>query len=234
MNTIEVEAGNSSVVYVGANNRLIFGATNVTPGQSCCAGFIQLNNVGLPPREVTALAIDPSDPSGKTAYAAFSAFSFVGTDPFGISINDPVGHVFKTIDNGNTWKDVSCSTTNCSAPAATDLPNVPVNDVVIDPDLPGIIYAATDLGVFIGNCSAMPCTWRTVGTGLPRAAALSLRLHEASRTLRAATHGRGAWDIFLNNFSFSGPRIFWLSPTSADSGGASLTPAVNGTGLTGV
>ncbi len=233
INTIAVEPGNSSVVYVGANNGLIFAATNVTPGQSCCAGFIQLNNVGLPPREVTALAIDPSDPSGKTAYAAFSAFSFVGTDPFGISINDPVGHVFKTIDNGNTWKDVSCSTTNCSAPAATDLPNVPVNDVVIDPDLPGIIYAATDLGVFIGNCSAMPCTWRTVGTGLPRAAALSLRLHEASRTLRAATHGRGAWDIFLNNFSFSGPRIFSLSPTSANSGGASLTLTVNGTGLTG-
>src|SRR5260370_6074 len=143
MNTIEVEAGNSSVVYVGANNGLIFAATNVTPGQSCCAGFIQLNNVGLPPREVTALAIDPSDPSGKTAYVAFSAFSFVGTDPFGISINDPVGHIFKTTDGGNTWKDVSCSVAVCTTPAAADLPNIPVNDLVIDPAVPGTLYHAT-------------------------------------------------------------------------------------------
>jgi len=37
----------------------------------------------------------------------------------------------------------------------------------------------------------------------------------------------------LNNFPFSGPRIFSLSPTFANSGGASFTLTVNGTGLTG-
>jgi len=232
LNTIAVEPGNSSVVYAGANNGLVYSATNVTAGGGGFASFNQLNQNGLPPRQVTAITIDPSDPSGKTAYVAFSAFSFVGPDPFGISINDPLGHIFKTADGGNTWTDVSCSATNCSTPAASDLPNVPVNDLVLDPEVPGTLYAATDLGVFIGNCSAMPCTWSTVGSGLPRVAVISLRLHEASRTLRAATHGRGAWDIFLNNFPFSGPRIFSLSPPSANSGGASFTLTVNGTGLT--
>src|SRR6266849_6009369 len=232
LNTIAVEPGNSSVVYAGANNGLVYSATNVTAGGGGFASFNQLNQNGLPPRQVTAITIDPSDPSGKTAYVAFSAFSFVGPDPFGISINDPLGHIFKTADGGNTWTDVSCSATNCSTPAASDLPNVPVNDLVLDPEVPGTLYADTDLGVFIGNCSAMPCTWSTVGSGLPRVAVISLRLHEASRTLRAATHGRGAWDIFLNNFPFSGPRIFSLSPPSANSGGASFTLTVNGTGLT--
>ena len=233
LNTIAVEPGNSSVVYAGANNGLVYSATNVTAGGGGFASFNQLNQNGLPPRQVTAITIDASDPSGKTAYVAFSAFSFVGPDPFGISINDPLGHIFKTADGGNTWTDVSCSTTNCSIPAASDLANIPVNDLVLDPEVPSTLYAATDLGVFMGNCSAMPCTWSTVGSGLPRVAVISLRLHEASRTLRGATHGRGAWDIFLNNFPFSGPRIFSLSPTSANSGSTNpVTLTVTGTGLT--
>src|SRR6267154_2778708 len=234
LNTIAVAPGNSGVVYAGANNGAVFSATNVTTGGGGFASFIQANQSGLPLREVTSIAIDPSDPSGKTAYAAFSAFSFVGTDPFGISINDPVGHIFKTTDGGGSWTDVSCSVLVCTTPASTDLPNIPVNDLVIDPDIPATLYAATDLGVFIGDCSAMPCTWSTVGTGLPRAAALSLRLHEPSRTLRTVTHGRGAWDINLNNFTFSGPHISSISPTSANAGSSSaLTLTVNGSGLTG-
>ena len=147
-------------------------------------------------------------------------------------MNDPLGHLFKTT-NGGSLGPCQLFHHELLQPAATDLPNIPVNDVVLDPDLPGILYAATDLGVFVGNCTTMPCTWTTLSSGLPRVAVISLRLHEASRTLRAATHGRGAWDISLNNFSFSGPRIFSLSPTSANSGAAPLTLTVNGTGLTG-
>jgi hypothetical protein len=233
LTAIAVEPGNSSVVYAGSNSGNVALATNVTGGGTGLAGFTGLNQAGLPPRAVTAIAIDPSDPSGKTAYVAFSGFSFVGTDPFGASENDPLGHIFKTSDGGNSWTDVSCSTTNCSAPAASDLPDIPVNDVVLDPDLPGTLYAATDLGVYVGNCSTTPCAWSTLGTGLPRAAVLSLRLHGPSRTLRAATHGRGAWDINLNNFSFSGPHIASITPTSANANGNQLTLTVNGTGLTG-
>src|SRR2546429_3956769 len=33
----------------------------------------------------------------------------------------------------------------------------------------------------------------SLSTGLPRVVVHSLRLHEPSRTLRAGTHGRGAW-----------------------------------------
>src|SRR5262249_21133901 len=114
----------------------------------------------------------------------------------------------------------------------TDLPNVPVNDLVIDPDLPNTLYAATDLGVFLGDCSASPCKWTTLGIGLPRVAVISLRLHEASRTLRAGTHGRGTWDIILNNFTFTGPHISSITPISANAAGATFTLTVNGSSLT--
>jgi len=122
---------------------------------------------------------------------------------------------------------------DCSKPAATDLPNIPVNDIVIDPDLPGTLYVATDLGVFLGTCSPTSCSWTTLSSGLPRVAVLSLKLHEPSRTLRAATHGRGAWDLHLNNFSFSGPHISSITPISANNGGTQFTLTVNGSGLTG-
>ncbi len=231
--SLAIGSSNSSVLYAGLSNGTVEVETNANSGMF--ANFSPVSGQSaLPPRSVTAIAVDGADTSGKTLYVAYSGFSLVGSDPFGNPINDPLGHVFKTIDGGNTWTDVSCSsTTNCSSPAATDLPNIPVNDVVVDPDIPGTLYAATDLGVFIGNCSAMPCTWSTLSTGLPRAAVLSLRLHEPSRTLRAATHGRGAWDINLNNFAFSGPHVSSLSPVSVNVNAASFTLTVNGSGLTG-
>src|SRR5262249_2475746 len=124
---------------------------------------------------------------------------------------------------------------NCQTPGATDLPNVPVHSVVIDPDLPGTLYVGTDIGVYQGTCSGAPttCTWSPLSTGLPRVAVLSLRLHRASRTLRAATHGRGMWDIVLNNFTFAGPHISSISPVSVLAPAAAFTLTVNGSGLTG-
>lgn len=235
LTTIAIEPGNSSVVYTGSSAGEVF-ATQAAATESA---FFQVGESPIAPRAVTGIAIDPTDASGNTAYVALSGFSFNGTDPLGNTITDLRGHIFK-ISNANmtsqaTFTDISCSTTDCSKPAANDLPNIPVNDVVLDPDIPGTIYAATDLGVFVGSCTGVPCTWTwtTLGTALPRVAVLSLRLHEASRTLFAATHGRGVWNIALNNFAFTGPRIFSLAPTSANAGAAPLTLTVTGTGLTG-
>ncbi|HEV2194267.1 MAG TPA: IPT/TIG domain-containing protein [Candidatus Acidoferrum sp.] len=237
LNVIAVAPANPGVVYVGANTGnsigqltgLVFTSTNVTPGNF--SNFFQVSGqVLLPPRALTAIAIDPADTTGMTAYVTFSGFSFVISSP-NFNVNDPTGHIFKTTNGGATWNDVSCSVAVCTTPAATDLPNIPVNDLVIDPDVPGTLYAATDLGVFVGNCSASPCIWSTLSTGLPRVVVHSLRLLEPSRTLRAATHGRGAWDINLNNFSFTGPHISSITPSSANVGGAQFTLTVNGSGL---
>lgn len=235
LTALAIGAQNSSVIYAGTNDGLVFVATGFTNGN--LTGFQNFLPTNSQARGVTAIAVDPSDTTGMTAYASFTGFSYVGTDALNpnVTISDPAGHIFKTTNGGQTWTDISCSsTTNCSQPTPTDLPNIPVNDVVVDPDVPNTIYAATDLGVYTTTCTATPCTWSTLGTGLPHVAVLSMRLHEASRTLRAATHGRGAWDLPLNNFTFSGPHISSLSPTSTNAAGASsVTLTVNGSGLTG-
>ena len=157
MNVLAVAPANPAVVYVGANTGnsvgqltgIVFVSTNVTPGNF--TNFFQVGGQGnLPPRALTTIAVDPADTTGLTAYVTFSGFSFVNAN-FGV--NDPRGHIFKTTDGGNTWQDVSCSVAVCTTPAASDLPNIPVNDLVIDPDVPGAIYAATDLrvGLFEGG-----------------------------------------------------------------------------------
>jgi hypothetical protein len=232
LTALAIAPGSPNVLYAGSNTNQGFTFTNISVTSSNFTGASPWSQGGIPPRPITSVAVDPSDATGMTAYAAFSGFAFVGTDPFGGSVNDPLGHIFKTTTGGQNWIDVSCSKANCSAPAVTDLANVPVNDVLVDPALPNILYAATDLGVFIGDCTVSPCKWSTLGSGLPRVAVLSLRLHESSRTLRAGTHGRGVWDIILNNFTFSGPHISSISPVSANAGGTTFTLTVNGSGLT--
>src|SRR5207302_648039 len=175
-----ISPNNPAVVYAGANGGDIFVATNVAAGS---ATFSQVAGQAQHPlRNVTALAVDPHDPTGNTVYAAFSGFAVSG--------QDTMGHIFASMNGGAGWADVSCSVAGgCQNPVATDLPNIPVNDLVIDPDLPGIIYAATDIGVFQGTCTGTACSWNTLGAGLPNVAVLSLKLHEPSRTLVAATHG---------------------------------------------
>jgi len=225
LTALTVAPANPHVVYAGADTGQVFVATNVAPGTGTFAQVA--GQASLPPRQVSAITADPVDPQGKTAYVAFSGFAFVAG-----SINDPTGHLFKTTDGGATWTDISCTVASCVSPAASDLPNTPVNDVVVDPDVAGTLYAATDIGVYIGTCTTT-CTWSTLSAGLPRVAVLSLKLHRASRTLRAATHGRGVWDIVLNNFTFPGPHISSLSQVSAIAGAAGFSLTVTGNGLTG-
>src|SRR5437588_1108165 len=225
LTALGVSPNNPAVVYAGANGGGVFVSTNAN---SATPSFAQVGVNQLPLRNVTALVVDPADTTGSTAYAVFSGFA-VAAD------GDHYGHIFKTTSAGALWTDVSCTNlTHCESPNPSDLPNIPVNDLVVDPDVPGTLYAATDIGAFQGICVGTACTWNTLGTGgLPTMAVLSLKVHEPERTLVATTHGRGAWSLVLTNFTFTGPHVRSLSPISAQAPAASdLTLTVNGSGLT--
>jgi photosystem II stability/assembly factor-like uncharacterized protein len=167
ISTIAVAPNNSNTVYVGTLDSRVQVTTNAGGGSPTWTNV----SAGLPPRSVTHLAVDPT--SSTTAYVAFSGFTGFG---------DSLGHVFKTINGGTTWIDIS-----------SDLPNTPVNFLVIDPDSPSRLFVATDVGVFYSTTAGG--SWTSLVNGLPRVAVLGLTLHRSSGTLRASTHGRGAWDI---------------------------------------
>ncbi len=166
INTIAVAPHDSNTVYIGTRDSHV----QITHNAGNSAIWMNVS-LGLPPRVVTNVAVDPANPA--IAYATFSGFSGFG---------DNQGHVFKTINSGSNWSDIS-----------GDLPNTPVNILVTAPDAPNTLFVGTDTGVFYTTNGG--AQWNSLANGLPRPAVLGLALHAPSRTLRAATHGRGMWDL---------------------------------------
>lgn len=100
------------------------------------------------------------------------------------------GHVYY-LDGaaGSTWQ-------NAGITDATGNINVPATAVVVDPANSTIVYAGTDVGVWQGtHTGAATWTWVPFSQGLPECAVLDLQIHSRAHLLRAATHGRGIWEI---------------------------------------
>ena len=93
--------------------------------------------------------------------------------------------VARTTDRGATWTDTG-----------GNLPQVFSSAILIDPDLLNTYYVANDVGVFYSVDAGQG--WQVLGQGLPNVVATGLALDPGSRTLRAVTHGRGAWDLVLD------------------------------------
>jgi hypothetical protein len=168
ISAITVAPSDSNTVYIGTMDNRV--QVTTTAGSGASATWTNIS-AGLPPRVVTHISVDPRD--AMTAYVTFSGFTGFG---------DAQGHVFKTANRGASWADVS-----------GDLPNTPVNSLLIDPEMPSTLFVGTDVGVFYTTSGGS--TWNSLVNGLPRIAVVGLTLHDPSRTLRASTHGRGAWDI---------------------------------------
>jgi len=181
--------GNSQVIYAGAVgstplNGHVFVTTSADSGTS--SWIDRTGNINPSGYDISDIAISPYDSTGRTAYLTIMGF---GT-----------GHVFKTSDAGANWTDKS-----------SNLPDVPANSVVVDPVTPSTIYIGTDVGVFVTNDDG--ATWAELGTGLPNAPAVKVKTFVSGnvKKLRAATYGRGMWQIDLPqpdiNF-FSAPLSF--------------------------
>ncbi|MCU1308010.1 MAG: glycosyl hydrolase [Acidobacteriaceae bacterium] len=139
--------------------------------------FSKVINLGSSASATTAAPPTPANTQISGVAAVSSNVAYIAVPGFTAG-----SHVFKTPDGGTTWSNIT-----------NNLPNTPANDIVVDPDIAGTLYLATDVGVFVSiNDGA---SWATLRTGLPNVAVLGLKLHRPSRTLRAATHGRGMWDL---------------------------------------
>jgi hypothetical protein len=128
----------------------------------------------MPNRYVSAVAIDPADASGMTAFVGFNGFSRRFTEGPGAGF----GHLWKTVNAGASWTDVS-----------GNLPDVPVNDIVISD---GKLVVGTDLGTVVSFDNG--ATWKRLGSNLPYTTVMDLHLG-VDGLIYAATHGRGIWSI---------------------------------------
>jgi photosystem II stability/assembly factor-like uncharacterized protein len=166
ISTISVSPVNPEIIYVGTDDGNVW--VSATNGM----GWEYLS-ASLPDRWVTRVAADPVDEN--TAYVAFSGYRW----------DEYLPHIFRTSDMGQTWEDIS-----------GNLPEAPINDVIIDPEDNNCLYAATDVGVFVTQNLGQ--TWEMEGLNLPNVPINDLTLHNESRTLVAATFGRSMYKYDLN------------------------------------
>jgi hypothetical protein len=210
---ITVAPGASNTIYVGTSDGRLWQSAQALSGAT---DIHMVNHTNQPGRSVAAIAVDSANP--KAAFAAYSGFSCPGVNGC-----DGLGHVFFTNNSGASWLQVD-----------GNLPDVPVNDIVIDPTdaTDNTIYLATDSGVYASaNATAGGATvWSVLQTGLPNSQVLALRLRNASRTLVAGTHGRGLWSLQLPNLP--GYALTELSPVSTTAGSGSFQLTVTGNGFT--
>jgi photosystem II stability/assembly factor-like uncharacterized protein len=169
---VGIAPSSSATVYAGALN----GDVWVTGDRGQTWRSVAGPTAGpLPVRAVNDIVVDPLNPG--TAYVSFSGFDSNGSGS---------GHVFRTADFGASWQDVS-----------GNLPDVPVNTLLIDPDSIGsapVIYAGTDIGVFRVTLDGA-ANWQPFGSGLPPVVVNRLAYNATTHQLLAATYGRGVWAI---------------------------------------
>lgn len=95
-------------------------------------------------------------------------------------------HVLRTIDGGASWEDVT-----------SNLPDIPVHCIVVQPGYSQILFIGTDLGVFVSVDAGQ--SWASMNTpGFANVVVESLEFQDAN-TLYAFTHGRGAWRAVVSN-----------------------------------
>lgn len=164
---LAVSPVDNNVIWAGLDNGKVWVTTN---GGSNWTDV----SAGFPNRWVTSIAPHPTE--AQTAYLTFSGFRW----------NEAASHVFR----------YTAGTTDQPFDIGTDLPDVPVNEIIVD-SMTMDLYLATDVGVYRSQNEGM--SWEVFGMGLPAIVVSDLTLHEDSRMLFAGTYGRSLYATQLVN-----------------------------------
>jgi hypothetical protein len=169
--------------------------TNITGGAFNPGGF-----------DLSSVVADPHDATGMTIYATVMGFAGNGVN---------AAHIYRSTTGGASWTNIS-----------SNLPNVPANAVLVDPNDANTLYVAMDSGVYVTS-TVTSCTtasvncWSVYGVSLPNAPVIALAAASGMATgdgrfgeLRAATYGRGIWQIPLLTAATPTAPSMALSPIS--------------------
>lgn len=186
---IAVSPTSSDTILLGTDDGKVWATPNL--------GNTWINvSGGLPERWVTRVAFDPRD--SKRLYVTFS----------GLKWDDPLSHVFRSDNFGESWIDVS-----------DNLPDAPVNALAVDPVDPDAIFVGTDVGAFISFDRGG--AWQSLGEELPAVAVYDLKVNADPHFLLAGTHGRSIFKIDLTGV---------FSPTAIEPQAGELPEAISNVG----
>ncbi|HEY3057060.1 MAG TPA: PKD domain-containing protein [Thermoanaerobaculia bacterium] len=150
------------------------------------ASWIDVTNNLPPGRTILHLEIDPQD-----SHRAFAALA--GTS--GPS-------VWFTPNGGIAWEARS-----------NGLPSFSAQTVRFDPIDSTTVYAGTDVGVYRSIDSGL--SWQRFGTGMPAVSVYDVDPLNDGTILRAATHGRGVWELVIGEPPNAPPAVVVASPATS-------------------
>lgn len=156
-----------------------------------------LADLGAP---ITAITIDPTDPSSNTIYITLG----------GYSEGARVWHY-----DGQQWQPRQGPT---NAPLQR-LMNVQHNALVVDQRNPDHLFVGADIGIW--HSADRGATWEPFSRGLPDTAVLDLKQHPVTGALYAATHGRGVYEF--NLYGVQAPVELYVRDHQLDLGRARAT-----------
>lgn len=160
--TIDVAKSNPNVIYAGTDDANVWVTTNG-------GGNWTKVNSGLPYRWVTRVTVHPD--SANVCYVTLS----------GYKVDSTGSHIYRTTNYGSSWTSIK-----------GNLPDAPINDVVINPYYYSTLYIATDVGVMV--TTNLGASWSLLGNGMPQAIPChDLTIHKPTGKLVVWTHGRSAY-----------------------------------------
>jgi len=167
--SLAVAPSDSATIYAGTDDANLWVTRN--------NGLLWTKiNTGLPQRWVTSINVAYNNPM--EVFVTFSGYRF----------NDSIAHVYHSTDAGSSWTNIS-----------GNLPDIPTNYILQDPDYPEILYLATDVAVYYTKDTGT--TWQMLGSTLPLVPVNELSIHSNSRYLFAATYGRSMYRIKIDDIT---------------------------------
>jgi hypothetical protein len=186
INQVKYSPKYMSVAIVGTNDGNVHIGFNLGTGVASQANWVNVTggNAVLPNRPVQGVTLDPSVsaanvPVGYAAVSGFNANSLV---------NPAIpGHVFQVTCTAScasfTWVDKS-----------GNLPDIPANAVIVNPNYPQQVFAGTDFGLYYtNNINVGSPVWYRFESGLPHVMIWDLQIDRGSTAISVWTRGRGAF-----------------------------------------
>jgi hypothetical protein len=189
VNQLVYAVTDNSIAIVGTNDGNVQFGFNMGQGVANSATWVDVTggNTVLPNRPILDVASDPANPL--VAYAAVGGFSQ----------NTPAqpGHIYQVTCTANcasyTWLDKS-----------GNLPNIPADSVIANPNFPQQVFAGTDWGLYYtDDVTAGSPIWYKFTAGLPGVMIWDMTIdydgNMNATTLALWTRSRGAYVWPLSN-----------------------------------
>jgi hypothetical protein len=183
INQVKYSPKYHSVAMVGTNDANVWIGFNLGTGTQGQANWVDVTagNTILPNRPVLGIALDP------TVAAANIPIGYAAVGGFNSNTPATPGHVFRVVCDAN-----------CATPIwenkSGNLPDIPVDSIIVNPNLPQQVFAGSDWGLYYtDDITAASPVWSRFDNGLPHSMIWDMQIDRGATTLSVWTRGRGAY-----------------------------------------